>query len=226
MNIHKILVTAASLSVLGLGSCTAKYQDMIRDRDETIRDLEGKLSTTRGENQRIKRELSQRESDLAAARSQSKVVPASVSSEDANLSSLKNALRDKGLREDEVNARYRDGRISLGIANQVTFASGSTDLSKSGRSVLDRVAQVLNSRYADKKIWVEGHTDTDPIRKSKDKFRSNRHLSSERADSVATYLVKRGLPATRVAIVGHGANDPINPSRKAENRRVEIVVRD
>ena len=226
MNIHRLLILVASSSLLGLGSCTARYQDMIRDRDETIRDLEGRLSSTRDENQRLKRDLEGRETDLAAARNQLRATPASTKRNDDELENVKRALKSGGLGDEEVSARMRRGKLSLGIANQVTFSPGSTDLSKTGRSVLDRLAGVLQSRFAGKSIWVEGHTDTDPIQKTKGKYRSNRHLSSERADAVATYLVQRGIPDTRVVIVGHGPNDPVDPSRKDVNRRVEIVVTD
>lgn len=224
MNTRKIFVASLSAALLSLGSCTAKYQDMIRDRDETIRDLESKLSATRGQNARLKSELDSNRNDLAAARNQANAAPAAMTSNNASLESMKRALRDSGLRDEEVQARYRGGRLSLGIANQVTFSPGSTILSKTGQSVLRRLASVLRERYASKSIWVEGHTDSDPIKKSK--FRSNRHLSAERADAVAAYLVKRGIPGKSVIIVGHGPNDPINGRRKDVNRRVEIVVTD
>lgn len=224
MSIHRLLIATLSLSMLGLGSCTAKFQDMIRDRDETIRDLEGKLASSRGENQRLKRDLERGRNDLNAMRNQAKASEASMSSSDKALDDMKRALRSGGIDEGDVMARYRGGRLSLGIANRVTFSAGSTALTKSGRAVLDRLARVLTSQYASKQIWVEGHTDSDPIRKTKAKFRSNRHLSSERADAVAAYLIRRGVPSSRVVIVGHGPNDPLSSGAKAENRRVEIVV--
>ena len=227
MKISRLLVLTASLGLLSLGSCTAKFQDMIRDRDETIRDLEGKLSTTRSENQRLARDISKARNDLAAARNQVRAVPASMSSADKNLDSLKKALRDSGIGPGDVHARYRRGRLSLGIAHRVTFAPGSTTLTKAGRQVLMRLAGVLKSRYASKQIWVEGHSDSDPIVKTKAKYRSNRHLSAERADAVASFLIARGgIPSSKIVIVGYGPNDPIARGRKAQNRRVEIVVSD
>ncbi len=226
MNIHRLLILSAAASLLGLGSCTARYQDMIRDRDETIRDLEGRLSSTRDENQKLKREIEGRESDLIAAKSQLRAMPASSTKNDDELESVKRALKSSGIGDEEVSARMRRGKLSLGIANQVTFSPGSTDLSKSGKAVLDRLASLLQSRFAGKSIWVEGHTDSDPIQKTKGKYRSNRHLSSERADAVATYLVSRGIPSDHVVIVGHGPNDPVDRNRKDSNRRVEIVVSD
>ena len=88
---------------------------------------------------------------------------------------------------------------------------------------------MLKRRFPDRRIYVEGHTDADPINKTKEKFRSNRHLSAERADIVAAYLVdKCGLPADHVVVVGFGPHDPKTSGgadgAKSKNRRVEIVV--
>jgi chemotaxis protein MotB len=133
-------------------------------------------------------------------------------------------LKDQ-FKADGVSVRYRERGLSIGIPSSVTFAPGQAKVSDQGRDVLGRVAKVVRQRFADKTIYVEGHTDTDPIRKSKDRFRSNRHLSAERADAVATYLEKSGGIASRkIVIVGFGPWDPEDPADKAANRRVEIVI--
>jgi chemotaxis protein MotB len=120
--------------------------------------------------------------------------------------------------------RYFGGKLSIGVDNSVTFSSGSTALLESSHKVLKRVASVLKSDYAGKKFYIEGHTDTDPIQKSG--FNSNRHLSAIRADAVAAYLIKQGVPASAIAIVGYGEYAPLDSKTKAANRRVEIVVSD
>ena len=121
--------------------------------------------------------------------------------------------------------RYVRNRLSIGIDDSVTFDSGSTALKGSAHSLLKKVADVLARDYPDRRIYVEGHTDTDPITRTKDKFRSNRHLSVERADAVARYLIDScNVSERRVAVVGYGQFDPKNSGSKAKNRRVEIVV--
>ncbi|MGA0870131.1 MAG: OmpA/MotB family protein, partial [Planctomycetota bacterium] len=123
----------------------------------------------------------------------------------------------------------RRGRISLGSENTVTCEAGSTGRKRGANSMLRRVADVLKRDYADRRIYVEGHTDTDPINKTRGQFRSNRHLSAERADAVARWLVQNaGIPERQIAVVGYGPFDPRDPGNsdqaKAKNRRVEIVV--
>ena len=92
--------------------------------------------------------------------------------------------------------------------------------------MLRKVASVLKSQFSGKRYYVEGHTDSDPIVKTKDKYRDNRHLSTERADSVARYLIQQGVPESSIVVVGYGQHDPRDPKTKARNRRVEIVVGD
>ena len=92
--------------------------------------------------------------------------------------------------------------------------------------MLRNVASALRGQFAGRRFYIEGHTDTDPIQKTRDKYRSNRHLSMERADAVAAYLAKQGVPEASIVVVGYGQFDPLDPGRKATNRRVEIVVGD
>ena len=70
-------------------------------------------------------------------------------------------------------------------------------------------------------IIINGHTDSDPIRKSG--FKSNHHLGFERGWAVYEYLVNRGESQSRLSS-SYGPNSPLDS--KKESRRVEIVVAD
>ncbi len=216
---------AACLALLASTSCTARYQEMIRAREATIQDLENSLSKM-GESNRMLREendrLKARVAALSSAKKPVKAVEASAPKKTGILDELNRDLERSGL--PELKARYRHGRVSIGLPNQITFQPGSTRISPEGRNLLNRLAKFL-LRNRGKRIWVEGHTDRDPIRKTKKKYRSNRHLSVERADAVATWLIEKGgVPADRIVIVGYGPYDPVSPGDKARNRRVEIVL--
>ena len=207
----KLLLPLIAVS-LACGGCTAKYEDLLRDRDSQIRELEGENADLRAANADLQRQLDSAPVVEAAA-------PVAAPTE---LQRVQEELAD-------LDVRYTRGRLSIGIENTVTFSSGSTELKSGAGDVLRRVADVLQRDYPNRRIYVEGHTDTDPIRKTKDRFRSNRHLSAERADAVADFLVTRGgLPAERVVVVGFGPYDPreegTSDRAKARNRRVEIVV--
>ena len=206
-----VLLLFVPVVLLGT-SCTTRYQDMLRERDARIRELNGEVAMLRGQND----DLQRREQMAQAALREASVRPAASNTE------LADAQRAVG---DDATVSYRRGRLSIGVNNSVTFDSGSTALKSSAHKVLGNVAGLLKGQYAGRRFYVEGHTDTDPINKAKDKYRSNRHLSSERADAVAAYLVSQGVPESAIAVVGYGPFDPVG-ANKAANRRVEIVVGD
>jgi flagellar motor protein MotB len=204
-----ILVLLAAVVSLTAG-CTTRYQDMLRERDERIRELSGDIARLRNENDELQRHDIPAPQNATMPREQSPSV----------ISDIQNEVGG------DASVSYRRGRISIGVEDSVTFDSGSTKLKDTSHKVLRNVASVLKSRFAGRRFYIEGHTDSDPIVKTKDRFRSNRHLSSERADSVAAYLIEQGVPETNIVVVGYGQFDPRDPKAKAKNRRVEIVVGD
>jgi chemotaxis protein MotB len=121
------------------------------------------------------------------------------------------------------------GNFYVSIPSSITFGSGKAELTKQGKEALQVVANTLKRDHMDGHYWIEGHTDTDPITKSK--WGSNRELSSARAMAVLTFLVEDcEIPDEKCVIAGHGQYDPIadgtDNAAKARNRRVDIVVRE
>lgn len=103
----------------------------------------------------------------------------------------------------------------------VEFATNSAELTTASRDVLDGVAAEL-ARYPEMKVEVAGHTSsTGPAEYNLD-------LSQRRAQSVADYLVSRGLAADRFTVRGYGEEDPVASNATAEgrarNRRVELRI--
>jgi len=118
------------------------------------------------------------------------------------------------------------GTITVTLPNTILFSSGKATLKTATSRELNDIQSVLRQRYPNNPIDVVGHTDTDPIKKSK--WRDNWQLSAERALAVAGYLMKRGIPEGRIRAVGCGPARPVasnsTSSGKSKNRRVEIVV--
>ncbi|MDI9430437.1 MAG: OmpA family protein [Planctomycetota bacterium] len=121
------------------------------------------------------------------------------------------------------------GTITVTLPNTILFESGKAELKSATSAELDHILSVLKSKYAGKEIDVVGHTDTDPIAKTKDLWKDNWELSAERALSVTRYLMAHGIPASQLRAAGCGPARPLAPNTtaagKAKNRRVEIVVR-
>ncbi|MCH4812251.1 OmpA/MotB family protein [Vreelandella neptunia] len=118
----------------------------------------------------------------------------------------------------------REG-VTLRIDTSLLFASGQAVLTSQGRSVVERLMDVL-TRF-DGQISVEGHTDSVPI--STDRFPSNWELSSARAIAVVRHLESQGFNISRMRAVGYADTQPMEPNATADgraaNRRVELLLR-
>ena len=138
----------------------------------------------------------------------------------------------------ELNMEIKTGQIaitqlkdklSLTMVEKVLFDSGSADIKKDGKKVLDRVGEILK-QVTDKQINIEGHTDNVPISpRLQQKFPTNWELSTARATTVVRYLQeKAGLDPRLLNAGGFAAYRPVEPNdteeRKAKNRRIEIVL--
>jgi len=111
--------------------------------------------------------------------------------------------------------------LTLSMPGNVTFAFDSAKLNSQFDPVLDKLAQTL-VEYNKTVIQIAGHTD------STGSHAYNMKLSEERANSVKTYLVGRGVPANRLVTIGAGPDYPIasndTEEGRAQNRRVEITI--
>ncbi|MFK4873295.1 MULTISPECIES: OmpA family protein [unclassified Novosphingobium] len=130
----------------------------------------------------------------------------------------------KELKEDTAGSGIdvtQEGDGILVNLPDVTFAVDSTEISPSFQSALDNVAQSM-TKYPDSLIDVYGHTD------STGSATYNQDLSKRRADSVARYLIMRGVSSARIQTQGMGKNYPVadntTPEGRAKNRRVEIKI--
>jgi outer membrane protein OmpA-like peptidoglycan-associated protein len=109
------------------------------------------------------------------------------------------------------------------LSGSVLFQSAKSDLMPDAFAKLDSVAKALTEQDPNSTIVVAGYTD------SQGGASYNQELSQRRAASVREYLVSHGLPADRVTAQGFGLTSPIadntSPEGRANNRRVEIVVK-
>ena len=130
---------------------------------------------------------------------------------------LKTKLKGSGV---EVE-RTGQGEIKLVAPENITFDTNSSIIKPKFEDLLDKVAEVLQ-KYPDSDIIVSGHTDStgnDSI---------NEPLSRNRASSVSSYLISKGVKSSRITSVGYGSRQPIasnsTEAGRAQNRRVEIKV--
>ncbi|MBE3654562.1 hypothetical protein BOO92_20205 [Vibrio navarrensis] len=104
---------------------------------------------------------------------------------------------------------------------EALFETGSTSLSPSLILQLQPLLERLK-QYPETVVEISGHTD------SKGSEAVNQRLSEQRAQSVANYLISKGVDPERITrVAGYGESLPVasndTVSGRAQNRRVEIV---
>jgi chemotaxis protein MotB len=142
---------------------------------------------------------------------------------DGLLGSLKKELEAGQIQVQQL----RDG-LSVNVAQEILFASGSAALDASGNEVLRRVAEQL--KQTDYQIVVTGHTDNKPIgRGLTGRYPTNWELAGARAASVVRLFAESGLSATRLLAASMADTRPVapndTPEGRAKNRRIEIRLR-
>lgn len=134
---------------------------------------------------------------------------------------------DKQAREiDQALPGAEVERVGEGIRlvlneNAVRFDTNKSSLTAAAKSNLDKLVPVFNE-YKDTDIEIFGYTD------STGKPEYNLTLSGQRAASVKSYLVSKGLSSSRFKTTGVGIANPIatndTPDGRSKNRRVEFAI--
>jgi len=132
-----------------------------------------------------------------------------------------NAL--KGFESQGLSVIQKNGKIYVSMEAKLLFASGKTDVEAQGKKALIELAKVLEAEK-ELEIIVEGHTDTDKL-VSATHPTSNWELSVLRATSVVDImLLNSKMNPAQLMAAGRSEFHPVDPSDKAKNRRIEIII--
>jgi len=192
----------------------AQAEDAARARREAAVAREGELSAA----ERASR--SDEEAAQARRLADAQAEEAALARREAQLAneqadSLRRRLEHMQLRETD-----RGVVITLG---DVLFETGQSDLKPEAIANVNDVVELLTAE-ADKRIRIEGHTD------SQGNADFNKRLSELRAESVEQALVGAGVDSARINVVGLGEDFPIAANDTAEgrsqNRRVDVILLD
>jgi outer membrane protein OmpA-like peptidoglycan-associated protein len=116
-------------------------------------------------------------------------------------------------------AKIEKGQIV--ITEKIFFDTDKATIKPVSFGLLDQVAQIIKG-HTEFKIRIEGHTD------SQGNQDHNLQLSKERAESVRTYLIKKGIDPERLISAGYGPAMPIADNKtkagREANRRVEFHI--
>ena len=124
--------------------------------------------------------------------------------------------------------------LHLRFSSQVLFTVGSAQIKPDMVPVLAVVAQAIkDSGYTQYLVKVEGHTDNQPISRSK-LYESNWELSAHRATNVVKKLVQAGIAQQDLLAIAMADSFPLVPNfnrdgtynraNQAKNRRIEVYI--
>jgi chemotaxis protein MotB len=125
--------------------------------------------------------------------------------------------------ESQVEVTMTSRGVTLGIASDIAFQTGSAILAEPIKDFLIKVVPTM--RKATYAIAVEGHTDNVPMRSAQ--YPSNWELSAARSSSVIRYLDSEGVSPDKFRAIGFGDTRPKvkndTQAGRSKNRRVEIT---
>jgi chemotaxis protein MotB len=132
------------------------------------------------------------------------------------------------IKKGEITITQLKDKLSVNMVEKILFDSGSAEIKKDGKKVIDRVAEIL-LKVTDKQIRVEGYTDNVPISsRLASKFPTNWELSTARATTVARYLQDKGIDPKLLSAAGYSEYRPVatndSDEGRARNRRIEISL--
>lgn len=127
------------------------------------------------------------------------------------------------IKGNRVSLRGDEKRAMYSLAEDVLFESGKADLKPDAKEDLQQIAASLKQRYAQGKIYIYGHTD------SEGNADQNEELSRKRAEAVKQWLITQGqLEGSQIAVFPKGERNPAEsnetPAGRQQNRRVDIVA--
>ena len=187
-------------------------------------ELQGRIDELTREQEELQRQKEQTESDLLSYKAKCEALERGRASRPAPQSAPAVTPVPAESR-DGMDIRKRGNDTVINLPSDVFFASGSATLNAGGERTMARVADYIKKHHSGGLIRVEGHSDSDPIRKTKGKFHCNYELSFERAHAVVHYLVDKGhVDSRRLVCEAFAENQPQSPNDKSKNRRVEIVL--
>jgi OmpA-OmpF porin, OOP family len=107
------------------------------------------------------------------------------------------------------------------VLNNIFFDHNQYELKPKSITELDKLARFLFENPSHK-VEISGHTDNTGTESY------NLQLSQQRAQSVAEYLIRKGLDSSRLNKIGYGSRKPMAPNdseaNKEKNRRIEFKV--
>ncbi len=213
------LVGCQTMRRLGFESKSARIARELQQQKEDLSnkntELETRLVSTAAEEQKAKLKAAQLQAELDAR--------GKVESKSSNERwiVLSKELTSQGL----PVVSGKDGR-GVRLSSDIIFQSGKCEVRSDAKPLLAKLAKVISKVGDDVIVFIDGHTDSDPLRVTKNLYKDNYGLGVARANAVARELVAHGVARPRLVTRSFGQDAPLANNKtangKKQNRRVEI----
>ena len=225
-----VLLGSLGLLFAGCASTDADWRERYLEKEMDANDKAAQLSEERNARSAAVAQLEEARNQIAGLQKENDALrgggggAAAAAPTDASVSDAADRLRQTTGMDVHVTP---DGNIAIVLPSDINFGAGSKELSSAGKKAVDQIARELGGQFAGNTVRIEGHTDGDPIKKSK--FTDNFELGAERALTVLRYLVQQHqVPAERLIAASRGETMPVSDNKsdkgKARNRRVEVII--
>jgi chemotaxis protein MotB len=186
--------------------------------------------------ERLRIDLDKKEKNLESLNSELDVrakrveeLEAILNRKDSTVLALKSKVQDAllGFENNGLTIEQKNGKVYVSLDESLLFKSGSYNVEKKGKEVLQKLSKVLE-KNTDINVLVEGHTDNVPLSGS-GTIKDNWDLSVMRATSVVKILVESStVDPVRLTAAGRGDHLPLSDNSTKEgrssNRRTEIIL--
>jgi chemotaxis protein MotB len=211
-----VACTLIVLVAAGCGVSKAQYLDLTKNRDS----IAAKNQELQAENEMLKGRISAME---AAVQDKQKSSDELKSTYDTLINNLKGELNSGKVEIQQL----RDG-ISVNLAQDILFPSGSAKLDDSGRALLLKVSDDLKTSAFE--VVVNGHTDNYKIGTAlAARYPTNWELGAARSSQIVRLFEEAGIDKSRLSAVSYSDSRPRDTNNTAEgrarNRRIEIRLR-
>lgn len=213
--------TAKQQCYTDLNRLQSDYADLRKDKDSITNAGSAALNAKQHELDLKEKELKDREQRIQQ-------LNAMLDQKNRVVKNLKDKVANAlvGYAADDLTVELRDGKVYVSLSEKLLFPSGSDKVNKTGTEAIQKLATALANSDTTITIYIEGHTDTVPIKTAR--FYDNWDLSVSRATSIIRILTANGVNPDQVIASGRGEYFPVADNSTEEgrqkNRRTEIIL--
>ena len=202
----------------GLADDGSKLSDI--EFESSIATLHAQIANEKILAAQAREEIDKGTADRQAVLIQSREREAQMRDQQAREANLRATTLEQELAD--LKAKKTDRGLVLTLGD-VLFDTGKATLKPGAYATIERLATALKD-VPSRKVMIEGHTD------SVGSNEYNEVLSQNRAQSVQSALMERGVQSNQITTLGKGESTPVASNDDAggrqQNRRVELIFQE